>query len=810
MKISLSVVALLSGVAGSAFMLNPVSSRAQTAVAPSNKPPAQLEEVIVTAQKRTQDVKNIPISISAIGGAALARAHITGYEDLTRSVPSVSFAAGGGNGVGEGETFIEVRGVSSTSGSATTGLYLDDTSITVSQASGVGGVQPLAVDLNRIEVLRGPQGTLYGASSEGGTVRFIENQANLAAFEGKIVSDVSGTFRGGVNYMELGVVNIPIIPDKLAIRGNFAYGDDSGWIDNYSLTGQLQKKGVNSVRHELVRLNIVAKPANNLTITTNLFYQRNNQNDAPIFEIQDPAFAAANASLIPPPVPSDGLYRQHFLTQQYARDQLFVPSLTVQYSADYGDFTSISSYLQRNFQRQTDGQDYDSYFLANLVDSIIPNSKTLSGMGNLAAPVVQPARFNTYSEEFRFNSHRMDVFNMPVHLVAGFYFSDQQEFDRDYQSIPGISAAFESIYGYGINSAQSPLGDPAYSGFWTNDSITDQRSYQDTRQYAGFGQIDIDLLPRLHASAGFRYVFAQFSSTFESSYHFFDTLGPDGSLFIDTKQNDYAGTPKFSLTYDVTDQTNIYATISEGYRLGGANTSPPPTGQGNVCQADYTYLGITAPTSSFGPDHLWSYELGSKMRLLDNTLSIDGAGYDIEWSQIQQSFYLPFCGYPYTLNVGAARSYGAEFQVSYKPSVVPGLTVGLNGNISHATITQSDSPTVVAVGQNVLFVPVYSLNLSGEYRWTVSGRYNFFVRGDYDMTGRSYGSYITSNPGYVNHPYAVLNGSIGLTEGLYEVDLYAKNLLDNHTIIQTPTLNLQVTGYTVRPLTIGIAATRKF
>jgi outer membrane receptor protein involved in Fe transport len=275
-------------------------------------------------------------------------------------------------------------------------------------------------------------------------------------------------------------------------------------------------------------------------------------------------------------------------------------------------------------------------------------------------------------------------------------------------------------------------------------------------------------------------------------------------------QRNYAATPKFSLTYDVTPDANVYATVAKGYRLGGYDYEPPPTGPNNVCTMDYQFLGITAPTQGFGPDSVWSYEAGSKMRLLGNTLSLDVAGYDIEWNHIQQAFILPFCGFPYALNVGSAESYGGEFQLAYKPRFMPGFTLGLNGNISHATITSSTNPSVVAVGEDVLFVPQYQLTVTGDYRWRISDDMGAFVRADYDMTGRSHGSYITSNPGYVNNPYGILNGSVGVITSDMEFNLYVKNLANDHTLVQTPSLNLQVAGYTVRPLTVGLTVTKNF
>ncbi|HUE09339.1 MAG TPA: TonB-dependent receptor, partial [Steroidobacteraceae bacterium] len=171
--------------------------------------PNELQEIIVTAQKRTEDIKNIPFSVSAISGAELAEHHVADYDDITRTVPGIGFQAGPGPGLDN----IEIRGVSSTSGSATVGIYIDEISVTVSNSLYDGAVQPKLFDLERIEVLRGPQGTLYGASSMGGTIRFITKQPDLNSFSATVSTDLSGTHHGGFNNDEYGILNIPVIDD---------------------------------------------------------------------------------------------------------------------------------------------------------------------------------------------------------------------------------------------------------------------------------------------------------------------------------------------------------------------------------------------------------------------------------------------------------------------------------------------------------------------------------------------------------------------------------------------------------------------
>src|SRR5476649_1650986 len=188
---------------------------------PASRNSDQLQTVMVTANKRKEDSSKVATSISVISGDDLVAQHIGDFADMTRSIPNISFSGGGGGGDagnGPGLSNIEMRGVSSTGGSATVGVYLDDVSMTVANLYSMGSAEPKFFDLDRVEVLRGPQGTLYGASSMGGTVKFISNQPNLKAQEGSVYTEVSGSKGGGTSYTGNAVFNQPIIPGELALR----------------------------------------------------------------------------------------------------------------------------------------------------------------------------------------------------------------------------------------------------------------------------------------------------------------------------------------------------------------------------------------------------------------------------------------------------------------------------------------------------------------------------------------------------------------------------------------------------------------
>src|ERR1700730_7761546 len=229
----------------------------------------QLEEVLVTSQKVTEDVRRGPASISVISAAQIESLHMVELADLTRSVPNLSFTSQGG----PGNQNIELRGISSTAGSSTVSVYLDDVPMTVRNLDTQGQAEPSFFDVQRVEVLRGPQGTLYGASSMGGPIRYISNPVNLSQTEGTVYSDVSGTKHGGVNYTERGVLNIPVITDQLGVRIGVSTTHDSGYIDHYSPdTGQLLARGVNGNANTAARIALDWRPIDGLSIRPAVFY----------------------------------------------------------------------------------------------------------------------------------------------------------------------------------------------------------------------------------------------------------------------------------------------------------------------------------------------------------------------------------------------------------------------------------------------------------------------------------------------------------------------------------------------------------
>jgi iron complex outermembrane receptor protein len=744
----------------------------------------QLQEVVVTAQKRTENVKDVPASISLISGDDLNAHHIADYDDLTRSIPSVSFSSGGTEGLSN----IEIRGVSSSVGSSVVGIYLDESSITT-QGIFVGQTQPIPFDLARVEVLRGPQGTLYGASSMGGAIRFITNQPKLNTFEVNVDSDLSGTDYAGANYNESIVVNAPI-SSELAVRVGVDYGHDSGWIDHFNyLTGARDASGINGVERGVVKLGLLYEPTDDLKIEPSLWMQKVASKDSSVF------------------YPDLGRYDTSKEVREPSNDRLFIPSLKIEKHFTAADVTSVTSYFWRDNERTLDGTYFNDAALAYFFLDTNPvfashQPQNDSIIAHIASPSYVGTKQTQFTQELRATSAKAGAGSLPLKWTAGLYYSKQAQDSENNEYSPGLNAAFQSIYGYPLSSptVQNALGSTATT--FSDDVIFLNPIRQTIDEYAVFGELEYDVLPRLHASAGLRYEYSR--QTYKASAAGFYSIGTPTPFSSDS--NASATTPRFSAIYDLTDTSTLYTTIAKGYRLGGG-TGPLPE---SLCAGDLHAIGISSAPSTYQSDSLWSYELGTKLLLDDRTVSIDLSTYLIQWKNIQQQIGLPDCGFSFVDNFGDARNYGAELQLAYKPAFARNLTLGLNGGGARSVITRSIDPGAAAVGQSTLFAPKWTATASAEYKRNLTDSLAGFVRTDYDWTGMSFGTFRSTDPGYINPSYGILNGSFGIDTGSLQVSLYGKNLLNNQTIIQRPNVADVYEGYTVRPLTIGLNIAKQF
>ena len=737
---------------------------------------ATLAPVLVTAEKVRQDVRKVPGSVFVLGAEQLTSQHIQDVAELTRSVPNLSFSSQGG----PGNQNIEIRGISSAAGSSTVAVYLDDVPLTVVNLDTQGQVEPSLLDIQRVEVLRGPQGTLYGASSEGGTIRYISNPVDLNRFEGRVGTDVSWTRHGGVNYGAKGTVNLPLIANELGLRLSLSTTSNSGYIDHYNPNDptQLLQRGVNGNTWNAGTIALDWHPNSRLSIEPTLLFQKVKSDDLNVVDLGS----------------ADPL-SQHKRVREWGNDTLTVPSITIHADLGFANLTSVTSYFDRYFIRQVDGTSYNSGYIGSLFDGagLVGLDGNLDGylIGNVASPVEYHVRTTQISQELRLSSQPYHPGGTPVTWIAGVWYSHQKIDSRDYETAPGLNATIATVYGSG--ALDSPPFLQALSGppipVFPNDAVYEQNKLYEITHKAVFGSATYHLTPSLRIAAGVR--LSRESASLLRLGEFYFALGSPPAIKIASTGS--AVTPRFSISYDASANTTVYAIASKGYRSGGPNRP-----LASFCPVE---------PSTFGPDSLWNYETGVKSRLLDDRLYVESDVFYIQWKDLQVDINLP-CTFDYMTNAGSAASYGSELTVDFKP--ISPLTLSLSGGYTHATLTSDVPALAITSGMDVPGVPRWSASLSGRYTKRLGKGVEGFTSANWNYVGHSHGTVSVTDPDYNRPAYAVAGLSVGASYHDWQYSLFVQNLFDEQKIIQRPNLQQVNRGYTLRPRTIGFGVTTRF
>ena len=806
---------VVAGVASGFACLFPLTALAQAAAAAASPasaasaPSLEIARVVITAQKRKEDIRDVPLSVSVLSGEQLQSQQIGTVEDLTRNIPNVSFTSQGGPGLGT----VEIRGVSSQAGTATVATYLDDVSLTTRNLYSQGTAEPRFFDIQDIEVLRGPQGTLYGASSLGGTIKYISKQPDAKQFAGTASVEVSTTQHGGTNYQAEGVINLPLVKNAVALRVGVQTGRDSGWVDQVDPTTlKVIQKGINSSRWDVVKLSLKADIAKGWSITPALFAQYTRTDDI------DATYATVGSYQYPPSAPNGnppalGAFQTSKTVREPGNDRLAVPSLTVNGDLGIGDLTAVLSGYKRRFDRIQDGTSVNSSYIATLVNTdptAYPNGAALADTVNsLPSAVELQNTVDQTSLEVRMVSKDYDASRSPFTWVGGVFFSEARTQVFDNEPVFGINKAFQNA-GEDINDTNALSG--SFAGAFTGDnSYYSARHYKD-KQDSVFGELTYHVLPSLSATVGLRLLSASQHFTREGGFFFAGDPPVDAS--IDTKA--HATTPRVALNWVLDPSVSLYGNIAKGFRLGGANRPIPYS---TAVQDDLNTLHIAGvPPAIFAPDSLWSYEGGTKLNLLDNRVSLNLAAFYIDWKNIQQDVILPTSGFDYETNVGNASSAGLEAELKVK--VTSGLTVTGSFGFTHAKFS-SDQPSLgyadsaatelnVRKGDQVQGVPRFSGSLGFDYSTALTGNMNGFIRANGQWTGSSRGSLSRTNADFRRSGYFTADGSTGVNFDAWEFTLFAKNLTNTRTVIQRPSVQFLPEQYQLRPRTIGVSGNYEF
>jgi len=724
--------------------------RAQTSAAPAAAATDSegLQEVVVSATKRTEDAQNVGLSLTALTAPQLESKGVEQFFDYGTAIPNLSF------GIGAADGSLAARGIAlrGIQGANTTGFYIDDTPV-------LETLDPHIVDVARIEVLRGPQGTLYGAESMGGTVRIITAQPDASAFSGQVHVGTSDTQHGSWNQLVEGDVNVPLVSDVLALRASAFYQFDDGYFDKAigpeaaPPTNVLHDIG--SMKYYGGQIAMRFQPIEGLAFTPRIMYQRTDEGGVP--------YALDYASNL--------LQRQMFNIDEGGTDKWWLASFTINYTVPFGSFVSSTAYFKRDTFETEDDTDVLQYDLG--LPAPIPS------------PITREIDLRRLAQELRFAS----TFPGPFQLILGGFYSGSTR-PRDYEWT-----------GDGLGAATGTSSDLALS-------FIDSRH---AGEYALFGDASYDILSNLKATVGVRWF--RDTATF-NQYTNGLFFGGAPAVYVAAPTSEKGFTPKYLLEYQATPQFLTYASAAKGFREGGNNIALPPGPPPGGCDADLANIGVTASQiSTYKSDSLWNYEVGFKSTFLDRRFTFNAAGFVINWDKIQQLVSLPLCGYGFTGNSGAARSTGFELEFSGRP--IPELTLGLGLGYDDAHITEQGLDSPQKIGSPVYQVPGITIASNAEYERHLNARWSGFGRVDFSHAGGSFSANNAQvNPLY-RPAYSLVDLRLGLRNDRYEVAAFVKNLANERANLgDAIMIGAQLPGQPhfviSRPRTAGVEARMKF
>lgn len=795
--------------AGLAAMLAAMPVAAQSAAAQDDAPKAEEPmpgDIIVTATRREESIRDVPSSITAFTPELMDRQGVRSISDIARLAPGITF-----NKTGSLGTSISIRGISSGAGAATVGVYIDDTPInqraTIASGNFSSNAYPQIFDLERVEVLRGPQGTLFGASSQGGTIRFItptpDLETNSVYARGEL-----GSTEGGANSYEGGIaVGGPIIQGKLGFRGSLWYRNDGGFVDHYdAVSGRLDRSNANEQSALAFRFALKAQLTENLSVTPSFFYQKTNLDDsnAVWMSLNDPRFSFNGTN-----VKQNRFGHAQPLQQPYGQN-FILPALKIEFDGPGFDVISNTSY----FRRRERGINDFTAFEVPLWTTIFTGATTVlpTRPGDVATGRDEQNN-NFFTQEIRIQS------NNPASrlnwTLGGFYSKNRVQTNRSVENtfLGGLlsnalgfcspATCIQAIFGV-------PLADNRYL-FVGNTTTTDE-------QLAAFGQVEFKITEKLKLTAGARVAKTKFSFT-----NFADgpVNGPPAPRTDTGSSNETPITPKIGLSYQASNGNLYYASVADGVRIGGANVPVNNAG----CQAGLAALGLTKVPATYSSDRTRSYEAGAKLNLAGNAVTFDGSVFLIKWKKRIGNVAVPNgCPLSYTDNLGDVTSYGFDLAVNVRP--VDGLTLTAQVGDANATYDNDYFPTLTQTKPTVSEGDAISgsrttFTLSADYRFNLMDSTEAYLRGDFSHMGKNDRT-PELNP--ANASYDVdaratpslnlVNLRAGVELKGWDVSAFVNNVFNENSITTTGALGLGspiVGGFiATRPRTFGVTAAYRY
>jgi iron complex outermembrane receptor protein len=817
--------------------------------APSGNTPAEnnpgLEEIVVTAEKRESTVQATPISITALSATDLQQENITTVEDLVGKVPGISLRT-----AGPGQTEYEMRGLSAGGGTAATvGFYIDETPLSASAVAlnGRTVIDPDLFDLNHVETLRGPQGTLYGSGSMGGTIKLVTNQPKLGIFEGATDATVSQTSHGSTNGGGSLMLNVPIgeitafrmvttakyisgfIDRIIAPPGEFPAPTQAAYTpgapalcayncvrgDVLDMPVQQVVKGANRERYASARAMLLVKPSDAFSLTTTLMYQRIDADGYNNF--QDPPGSHYLA-----------IYQPYNQPEPYY-DSFKMASEKIEFNFGPATLTSATSYWKRFVEQSTDSTEalQNINDLTHLVNGVyVPNF-----IQNL---YVEDDPTTQFAEELRLTSNGSGK----LQWVGGLYFAKLDSGYITYNQEPGFAGALTCgfatvpVSGYCPASFVAPVNSylrypdptqPPYSqannNFAANPNgvVFNDNNPNTLKQSAVFGEGTYKFTDALKLTAGLRFFHFDIKNHADQAGLGTASVNQDHTI-LDQSASGNAVLPKLNLAYEPSKDLTVYGTIAKGSRPGGFNLPIPLPSAAVLAINPFAYncaSGAVTVTSqpSYTPDSVLSFEVGEKAKFDDRRFTVNADIYYIKWTAIQQVLSLT-CGYPYNTNAGNARSYGPELEMAAQ--IVEGLTVDLSGTYNTAEINDPSAnaqASGITPGTRVLSVPLYTAVAGVNYQRALTDTLNGSFNVSSSLVGptRDQAAYPQILP-----RYNLIDVRAGVSSGPWAAYLFGTNLTNrvaeltiNNTVFAWQTYAITRVS-TNQPRTVGLDFTYKF
>lgn len=674
-------VALLHA-AGVAAVFGVVASTPGVAkpVTPSTPAAAVGSDIVVTARKREERLKDVPISITALGGNQLTAIGAENFEDYANRVPGLSFSTRGPTSSRAEGVTLSIRGVNGGLSDPPVSFYIDDTP--------VGSINLKLFDIDRVEILKGPQGTLYGARALGGLIKVETRKAKLDAAETTGGIELSDTKGGGFNFRADAAVNLPLVENKLALRIT-GYGlHREGTIDRLPGAQNLPEPYLTSVPEGALRRNeddertyggrasLLFSPDSALKLIAGYIFEKAKVDARSEWDV--PVSQALGRNLI------SGAFAAEPSTAEFHN-----ASLTASY--DLGDFASIQSNTSQTWYKVQNKEDF-TYFLKAILSGFG------AGWNEPTTNIYQNDR-NIFTQELRMSSsghHNVDW------QVGLFYQHTRQTGTFDW-SAPGVSRVINDALGF---------------AYVANDLLIDQKSLSITRELGAFGELNWNIADKLTFTAGGRY----FRNTFHNRDERVGLLAAPTSIL---RSKDDGINPHFALAYKPGANLLVYGSTSKGFRRGGANNIVAIPAS---CNAEIKALGYDSAPATFQSDNLWHYEVGAKGNTRDGSLSFEAAAFRIDWKNQQQNVFLPQCGFNLGANIGRSTIDGFELSATLRPS--ERLSVDMSVGYLDARVGQ-DTPQAGAVkGDRLPLAPPWTVSSSIAYEVPISERKSFFSRAD--------------------------------------------------------------------------------